>query len=174
LGALGRFVRCGRQKSRYLETSLFQTGRPQCRCTGALLLSGEQHARELSAESEAIAEAIKLLAPGISRARKEYSRKVAEQRGEEYQAIVERIVDAAKALGDAFLVHHEFINSQGLDGVSWRYFRPLNLDQFGNLDEPTAAALGKPPKWMTEAQASAWRTFEAEAPWLNYSHRALV
>jgi len=63
-----------------------------------LLLSGEQHARELSAESEAIAEAIKLLAPGISRARKEYSRKVAEQRGEEYQAIVERIVDAAKRL----------------------------------------------------------------------------
>jgi hypothetical protein len=27
---------------------------------------------------------------------------------------------------------------------------------------------------MTEAQAAAWRTFEAEAPWLNYSHRALA
>lgn len=41
-------------------------------------------------------------------------------------------------------------------------------------NEPTAAPLGSPPKWMTKPQAAAWRTFEAEAPWLNYSHRALV
>ncbi|ACI93256.1 conserved hypothetical protein [Afipia carboxidovorans OM5] len=27
---------------------------------------------------------------------------------------------------------------------------------------------------MTNAQSNAWRTFEAEAPWLNYSHRGLV
>lgn len=27
---------------------------------------------------------------------------------------------------------------------------------------------------MTKPQAAAWRTFEAEAPWLNFSHRALV
>ena len=42
------------------------------------------------------------------------------------------------------------------------------------LNEPTAAPLGKPPKWMNEAQAIAWRDFEAEAPWLNYSQRCLV
>lgn len=41
-------------------------------------------------------------------------------------------------------------------------------------NEPTAAPLGKPPKWMSSTQATAWRTFEAEAPWLNFSHRALV
>jgi hypothetical protein len=41
-------------------------------------------------------------------------------------------------------------------------------------NEPTAAPLGRPPKWMSETQAAAWRTFEAEAPWLNYSHRGLV
>lgn len=41
-------------------------------------------------------------------------------------------------------------------------------------NEPTAAPLGAPPKWMTKPQAAAWRTFEAEAPWLNYGHRALV
>lgn len=41
-------------------------------------------------------------------------------------------------------------------------------------NEPTAAPLGYPPKWMSKMQAAAWRTFEAEAPWLNYSHRGLV
>ena len=50
----------------------------------------------------------------------------------------------------------------------------VHPERHRNRNEPTAAALGKPPKWMTEAQASAWRTFEGEAPWLNYSHRALV
>lgn len=103
---------------------------------------GEQRARELGAESEAISEAIKLLAPEIVSARKEYSKTVAAQRAAEYQVIVERVVEAAKALGDELLHHHEFINSQRLDGVSWRYFRPLNLDQFGNLDEPFTPLLG--------------------------------
>jgi hypothetical protein len=103
---------------------------------------GEGRLRELGAESEAITEAIKLLAPEIVRARKEYSKKVAEQRGGEYQAIVERIVDAAKVLGDALIEQHTFINSQRLDSVSWRYFRPLNLDQFRNLDEPFTPLLG--------------------------------
>lgn len=41
-------------------------------------------------------------------------------------------------------------------------------------NEPTAAPLGKPPAWMRKAQAEAWHTFEAEAPWLNFSHRGLV
>lgn len=41
-------------------------------------------------------------------------------------------------------------------------------------NEPTAAPLGKAPKWLNEMQAIAWRDFEAEAPWLNYSHRCLV
>lgn len=96
---------------------------------------GEQHARELGQESEAISEAIKLLAPEISRARKTYSQQVAAQRNAEYTEIAERIVEAAKVLGDALIEQHTFINSQRLDGVSWRYFRPLNLNDFGNVDE---------------------------------------
>ena len=41
-------------------------------------------------------------------------------------------------------------------------------------NEPTAAPLGPAPRWMSKAQASAWQSFEAEAPWLNYSHRCIV
>jgi hypothetical protein len=104
--------------------------------------AGEQRARELGAESEALAEAIKLLAPEITKARKEYSRKVAGSRKAEYTEIVERVVEAANMLGGALLDHHEFINQQRLDGVAWRYFRPLNLDLFGNLDEPFTPLLG--------------------------------
>jgi hypothetical protein len=102
---------------------------------------GEQRLRELGEETEAITEAIKLLAPEIRRAREEYSRKVAGQRGAEYQAIVEKIVDAAKVLNDELLAHHRFINEQRENGVAWRYFRPLNLDRFGNLDEPFSPLL---------------------------------
>lgn len=96
---------------------------------------GEGRLRELGAESEAIAEALKLIAPELARARKEYSRKVAEQRGAEYQVIVERIVDAAKALGNALIEQHTFINQQRLEGVAWRYLNPLSLNDFGDIDE---------------------------------------
>jgi hypothetical protein len=41
-------------------------------------------------------------------------------------------------------------------------------------NEPTAAALGDPPAWLTEPQAHAWREFEADLPWLNRSHRCIV
>jgi hypothetical protein len=50
----------------------------------------------------------------------------------------------------------------------------MHPERHRNRNEPTAAPLGKPPAWMTKAQAAAWRTFEGEAPWLNYSHRGLV
>ena len=50
----------------------------------------------------------------------------------------------------------------------------VHPERHRNRNEPTAAPLGKPPKWMTPEQSAAWRTFEGEAPWLNYSHRALV
>jgi hypothetical protein len=41
-------------------------------------------------------------------------------------------------------------------------------------NEPTADAIGDPPKWLTEPQAVAWREFAGELPWLNRSHRGLV
>jgi len=50
----------------------------------------------------------------------------------------------------------------------------IHPERHKRRNEPTAAPLGAPPSWMTKAQATAWRTFEAEAPWLNYSHRGLV
>jgi hypothetical protein len=49
----------------------------------------------------------------------------------------------------------------------------VHPERHRNRNEPTAAPLGGAPKWMTPAQSAAWRTFEAEAPWLNYSHRGL-
>jgi len=94
---------------------------------------GEQRLNALGEEAEAIQEAIKLLLPEVSKARKEYSKLVATQCGVEFTAAVERIVDAAKALGDALLSHHEFINRQREDGISYSNFRPLNLEVFGDL-----------------------------------------
>ncbi|MHC1949868.1 hypothetical protein IF803_36720 [Bradyrhizobium sp. UFLA06-06] len=41
-------------------------------------------------------------------------------------------------------------------------------------NEPTADAIGDPPKWLNDAQRAAWREFAGELPWLNRSHRALV
>ena len=79
---------------------------------------GEQRLADLGAESEAITEAIKLLLPALSAARRDYSKLVAAQRGAEYSAVVERIVDAAKTFGDALLDHHRFIDGQRLDGVA--------------------------------------------------------
>jgi predicted DNA-binding WGR domain protein len=97
--------------------------------------AGEEQLRELGQENDAIIEAIRLLAPEVEKARKEYSQKVAAQRGAEYQEIVEKIVDAAKALGDSMIEHHQFIDGQRQDGVSWRHFTPLNLEVFCDLDE---------------------------------------
>ena len=39
---------------------------------------------------------------------------------------------------------------------------------------PKARPLGNPYASMTPAQIEAWREFEAELPWLNGSHRALL
>jgi hypothetical protein len=97
---------------------------------------GEQRLAELGAESEAIQEAIKLLQPEMAKARREYSKMVATQRGGEFSEIVARVLDASRGLGDAILAHHEFITEQRLDGVGYQQFRPLNLDRFGNLNEP--------------------------------------
>lgn len=37
-----------------------------------------------------------------------------------------------------------------------------------------AGEVGEPPNALTPAQAEAWRTFAAELPWLNSSHRAVL
>ncbi|MET4804600.1 hypothetical protein [Bradyrhizobium sp. LB11.1] len=50
----------------------------------------------------------------------------------------------------------------------------VHPERHRNRNEPTAQPLGKPPKWMTPEQSAVWRTFEGEAPWLNYSHRGLI
>lgn len=96
---------------------------------------GEENLRALGEESEAISEAFKLLTPELTKARIEYSKLVATQRGEEYISIAEAVIDATRALGDAIIQHHNFITEQRLDGVAYRKFRPLNLERFGNLNE---------------------------------------
>lgn len=47
--------------------------------------------------------------------------------------------------------------------------------KFEERTEPAIADdLGNPPAWMPEGQQAAWRVIDAEIPWLNSSHRALV
>lgn len=97
---------------------------------------GEQRLRELGAESESISEAIRLLGPELKNARREFSTMVATQRKAEYQANAEAVTDAARALGDAILAHHAFIDELRRDGVGYQALRPLHLEPFGNLGEP--------------------------------------
>jgi hypothetical protein len=94
---------------------------------------GEGRHREIGRELEAISEALKLLSPELTKARNEYSRLVATQRGAEYSELAERAVDAARELGAALLAMHNFVNDARLNGVERKYFRPLNLEAFGDL-----------------------------------------
>lgn len=52
--------------------------------------------------------------------------------------------------------------------------RHIKNPQRYRSNEPTADAIGDPPKWLTEPQAAAWSEFAGELPWLNRSHRGLV
>jgi hypothetical protein len=94
---------------------------------------GEGRHREIGRELEAISEALKLLSPELTKARNEYSRLVATQHGAEYSGLAERAVDAARDLGVALLAIHNFVNDARLNGVERKYFRPLNLEAFGDL-----------------------------------------
>jgi hypothetical protein len=96
---------------------------------------GELRYKEIGNELEAIFEALRLLTPELTKARLEYSRLVVAQRKDEYKAIAESVVDAARQLGDAVLRHHQWITTQRLDGVAYTLYRPLLLERFGNIDE---------------------------------------
>ncbi|WP_426608738.1 hypothetical protein [Bradyrhizobium sp. McL0616] len=129
---------------------------------------GEKRLRELSADAESIAEAIKLLVLELKKARREYSLQVASLRGGEYADLSAAVVDAIKALGDAILQHHYFIDEQRRDSVGYQAFKPLNLERFGNLDEPGSPLMqtilnaverghvgaGKIPEWKMPADIS--------------------
>jgi hypothetical protein len=91
--------------------------------------------RALGAELESMQAALALISPEIEKARRDYSKKVAELRGGDYTERVARAVDAARELGGALLELHEFVNQARLDGVERRYFRLLNLSQFSDLGE---------------------------------------
>jgi hypothetical protein len=123
--------------------------------------AGQFELRALTDEAENIKEALRLLAGELTSSRKEHSQKVAKERGAEYTAIVERVVDTVLALGDAIEEHHAFLDQQRLDSAAWRYLRPVDLTAFGELNEAgsilmrlvtDAVALGhvsgeKAPKW---------------------------
>ena len=96
---------------------------------------GEQRLRELTAESEVIVEALKMLGQELTKARKQYSLMVAKERSSEHAALVDAVVDMARGLGTAIQSYYEFLNEQRLDAVSWKYFGPLNLEAFGNINE---------------------------------------
>ena len=47
--------------------------------------------------------------------------------------------------------------------------------RFKDRREPISdRPLGPPPTWLDRHGRAAWRTFDHEIGWLNYSHRALV
>jgi hypothetical protein len=50
----------------------------------------------------------------------------------------------------------------------------VHPERHRSRNEPTSNPLGEPPSWMSEPQTAAWQDFATEAPWLNFSHRALV
>ena len=122
---------------------------------------GEVELSELSAEAESIQEALKLLAGELTKARREYSKMVAAERGEEYQSRVARVVDTVLALGNAIEEHHAFLNEIRLDAVAWKHFRQVDMTAFGELDEAGSILMrlvtdaverghvsgGKIPKW---------------------------
>jgi hypothetical protein len=97
---------------------------------------GEQRLAELGAEAESITEALKLIAPEITKERKQYSRLVAAQRSAEYQQLVLNIVDIVRELGRAIIQHHKFLDQMRHDGVAYSVFKPINLSAYGNLNEP--------------------------------------
>jgi hypothetical protein len=105
----------------------------------------EGELRALGAEIEAVREAIKLLQPIWARARAQGSKKVCEQRLQEYRQLVAKLVSAAKQLGDALMDHHEFVDEIRRQGASWSFLRPLNLEAFGELDasSPVAHLIGE-------------------------------
>jgi hypothetical protein len=101
----------------------------------------QDRCRALGSELESIQAALKLIAPEISKARKEYSRIVVAQCGEEHREIVGRAVDAAKELGGALLSYYAFLNQMRLNGVAYSQLKPIPLDQFGNLNEESTPLL---------------------------------
>ncbi|WP_136625970.1 hypothetical protein [Bradyrhizobium macuxiense] len=125
----------------------------------------EPRYRAIGQELESIAEALKLLAPELTKARREYSELVVAQRREEYQALVESIVDRARAFGDEISRHHTFINQQREDGVEWLHYRPINMGSLAYIADPTCplntliesaiehrhVGAGKSPRWTVPA-----------------------
>lgn len=126
---------------------------------------GENRYREIGRELEAIQEALSLLVPEIEKERRSYSKLVVKRRGDEYRETAEAVVDAARVLGAAIQTHHEWITDQRWAGVAYSMYRPLNLERFGNIDEPGSPLLrtildaveqkhvgaGKIPDWKMPA-----------------------
>jgi hypothetical protein len=94
----------------------------------------EGELRALGAESVSVQEAIKWLGKIWARERAVGSKKLCEQRLPEYRQLVAKLVDAAKHFGDALVEHHTFVDGIRLQGASWSFLRPLNLEPFGSLD----------------------------------------
>jgi hypothetical protein len=50
----------------------------------------------------------------------------------------------------------------------------VNPRRFADRREPITVPLGEPSPHLTDMQATAWRSFQAEIPWLAESDRALL
>lgn len=126
---------------------------------------GQDRYNALAKESDAIQVALGYISRPLEEARREYSKKLVEQRKDEYAERAEAVVDAARALGDAIQSHYQYLDELRLAGVEWRRLRPLNLERYGDLAEPHTPLLqtildaielghvgaGKIPDWRLPA-----------------------
>jgi hypothetical protein len=90
----------------------------------------EELYRQIAREQEDITEALKILGPAIEAARKEHSQRLGAARADDYSALVEHAVDAAREFGDAIIALFEFTNEARLDSIDRKHFRALNLHSF--------------------------------------------
>jgi stress-induced morphogen len=126
---------------------------------------GADRLRALGEESEAITEALRLLAPELAKAKREYSDLVMQRRGAKYQTHVEAVVDAARVLGNSIVQHHRFVHELRQDSLATSVFKPISLEKYGNISEPGSPLLrtildavenghvgaGKIPTWEMSA-----------------------
>ncbi|MHC1949866.1 hypothetical protein IF803_36710 [Bradyrhizobium sp. UFLA06-06] len=96
---------------------------------------GQDRYSALAKESESINVALGYISPLVEEARREYSKKIAEQRIGDYSELVKQAVDAACALESAIIQIRTFLNTARLDGAELRHFRPVYLETFGDLGE---------------------------------------
>lgn len=133
--------------------------------------AGEARYREITRETEAITEALKLIGPEIEHEHRAYSERVLAERADEYRQVAANIADAAQAFGQAMFDQYRFIDSLRLSGVDWRRLRRLNITAFGDL----ADASNPLKRLLADAEEQGHVTGNKIPDWkLSINHQVLM